>query len=103
MRDLQKRQRHAQYNGQPVQAAVLTPGDVISIGMTTLKYLVNDEQETEWLTEDDVIYDEPMPVQNSTVTTAARSRWIAAEITNPILKRSPRHCRIIRSLKAISS
>jgi type II secretory ATPase GspE/PulE/Tfp pilus assembly ATPase PilB-like protein len=51
-------------NGQIIKEAVLTPGDVIAIGDTRLTYLVNDEQDPEWLTEDDIIYDEPVPVEN---------------------------------------
>jgi type II secretory ATPase GspE/PulE/Tfp pilus assembly ATPase PilB-like protein len=51
-------------NGQLVQTAVLSPGDVISIGDSRLTYLVDNEQEPEWLTEDDVIYEEQLPVEN---------------------------------------
>src|SRR5581483_2874185 len=52
-------------NGQLVKSALLSPGDVISIGETRLTYLVNDQEDPEWLTDEDVVYDEEsLPVQN---------------------------------------
>ena len=51
-------------NGQMIKSTVLTPGDVIAIGDVRLTFLVNDEADPEWLTEDDIIYDEPVPVEN---------------------------------------
>ena len=51
-------------NGQLVKSALLTPGDVIAIGQTRITYLINNEEDPEWLTEDDIVYDEPVPVEN---------------------------------------
>ena len=50
-------------NGGPVSAVIL-PGDVVGVGQVTLTYLVDNEADPEWLTEDDVVYDEQIPVEN---------------------------------------
>jgi general secretion pathway protein E len=51
-------------NGQMVKSSVLSPGDVIAIGETRLTYLINDEADPEWLGEDDIVYDDPVPIEN---------------------------------------
>ena len=38
-------------NGQRIDTAMLNPGDVVSIGQTTIKYMVSNEDEPELLTE----------------------------------------------------
>ncbi len=63
VRDLQSA-NGTRVNGGPVSAVVLSPGDIISIGQVTLTYLVDNEADPEWLTEDDVVYDEQIPVEN---------------------------------------
>src|SRR5215211_3587874 len=54
-------------NGERVEGAVeLNPGDVINIGMTTLKYLISNEEEPEVLGEQDIVAeeDELVPIEN---------------------------------------
>ena len=60
VRDLQSA-NGTRVNGGPVSAVILSPGDIISIGQVTLTYLVDNEADPEWLTEDDVVYDEQVP------------------------------------------